>query len=187
MTSFSAETLQVLEASGWREDRHVDTSEFERILMTAGYDDCQAACAFLKRYGDLEVDTGVGENWLDTRLSPILEIMKQVPVSHFSDVVGRALYFIGSCEYDFSSLLMDSSGRVYRHMNYIKSDVFGTDLFLIAASGEEAMEKIVQEDQTGVNIRGEWVANSYGLDYLQGGLQADRTIGADGTVNPNKS
>ena len=65
-------------------------------------------------------------------------------------------------------------------MNYIKADVFGDDLFLIAASGEEAMEKIVQEDLMRVDIKGKWIANSNGPEYLQGGLRADRMIQTDG-------
>ena len=187
MTNLSSETRRVLEAYGWQEDRHVDTSEYERVLLAAGYEDCKAACDFLQRYGDLEVNMGLDENWLDTRLNCLQEIMQKVPVSFFSDIVGKTLYFIGLCQFDFMVLLMDSSGRVYRFLEMVKPDVFGIDLFLIAASGEEAIEKIVQEFLTEANIKGEWIANSWGPDYLAGGIRAERTLKNDDRVSPKSS
>ena len=187
MTRFSPETQRVLEANGWREDRHIDTSEYERVLITAGHNDCKAACEFLQRYGDLELpaDAKSYETYLNTLLSEIMKIMKTIPVSLFSQVVGRTLYYIGTCYYDFMTLLMDSSGRVYRFLGTITpgGDIGGTDLFLIAASGEEAIEKLIRERQTDVDIQGEWIANGEWTAIHDGTIRFAFT----GKVNPNYS
>jgi|SRR5579871_6717679 len=182
MTPFSPETRRALEAHGWREDRHIDTSEYKRLLLAVGYDDCKAACDFLQHYGDLEVYTnGVWGSYLDTRLSPILAIMNQSPVSVFSDLVGRTLYYVGTYIAELSSLLMDSSGRVYHTVGGHTMSMDGIDLFLFAACGEEAIEKIVQEYLTEACITGEWVAN------LWRAARYDGTIQDASRVNPNYS
>lgn len=183
MICFSTETQQALKTSGWREDRHVDTSDYERALLAAGFTDCQAPCQFLQRFGDLtlQLDPPSDEAYLNTLLSEIEQTMQFVPVSLFSQEVGRTLYFIGSCFYDFHGLLMDSSGRVYSHLGYVKADVFGTSLFLIAASGEEAIELLVRQHETGIDIQGEWIANG------QWAALADGTIRVVSRVNPDYS
>ena len=182
MTPFSPETRQALETHGWREDRNIDTSKYERLLFATGNDDGQAACDFLKRYGDLEIyRTDICESYLDTRLRPILEIMNQSPMSVFSDLVGRPLYYVGTYIYELSSLLMDSSGRVYHTVGGHTMSMSGIDLFLFAASGEEAIEKIVQEYLTEACIKGEWVANLWRAACYNG------TIHDASRVNPNYS
>jgi hypothetical protein len=182
MTPFSPETWRALEAHGWREDRHIDTSEYERLLLAAGHEDCKAASDFLQRYGDLEVyPNDFWGSYLDTRLSPLLEIMNQSLVSVFSDLVGRPLYYIGSYIGDLSSLLMDSSGRVYHTVGGITNSMSGIDLFLFAASGEEAIEKIVRQYLTEERIKGEWVAN------LWRAARQDGTVHDASRVNPNYS
>src|SRR5690348_13876244 len=92
MTHFSPEAQRVLETNGWREDRRIDTSEYERALLAAGYDDCQPACDFLQHYGDLEVDAGVGDTCLNTLMSEIMKI-RLVPC-FFCQEAGRTLYII---------------------------------------------------------------------------------------------
>jgi hypothetical protein len=180
MARISLETQRALESHGWRAARRVDTAEYERILRTAGHVDFQAPSAFLQRYGDLslQLDPESEEAYLNTLMSEILRTMQAMPVSLFSEAVGRALYFIGSCVYDFYPLLMDSSGRVYRITGGAKPDVFGLDLIMIAASGDEAIEALVREHQTGRDIAGEWIANGewYAL--------ADGTIRSSSRVNP---
>ena len=183
MTHVCPETQRVLEACGWREDRHVDTANYERILRAAGYDDFQAACAFLQRFGDLslQLDLGSEEAYLNTLLSEILPTLPPTPVSPFSEALGRTLYYIGSCVYAFYPLLMDSSGRVYRITGGAKPDVYGLDLMLIAASGEEAIAALVEEHQTGRNMAGEWIANG------EWAALADGTIRSRSQVNPHYS
>ncbi len=182
MRVFSPETQRALEAHGWREDRHIDASEYERLLLVAGYDDCKAACDFLQRYGDLEIYSNGGwGSYLDTCLSPLLEIMRKYPVSFFSNLLGRPFYYIGNYIYEMSSLLMDSSGWVYHTEGGITMSLDGIDLFLFAACGEEAIDKIVQEYRTEERIKGEWVAN------LWQAARQDGTIHDASRVNPNYS
>lgn len=160
MHHFSPETQQALKASGWHEDRHVDTSDYERALLAAGSTAGQAACQFLQRYGDLEV-VGNEDHFSYTYCLNTCQsvILKSFVVSYFSPRVGRTLYCIGKCYFDFMYLLMDDAGRVYRHDEMTSHNFGGIDLSLIAASGEEAIEKLILEAQTGVSIEGEWIAH----------------------------
>ena len=160
MTHFPLEIQRVLAANGWQEDRHMDTSEYERALLAAGYAVCKPVCDFLQRYGDLEVVASEEYASCDTCLNTCLsEIMKTRLVSGFSKEVGRPLYCIGKCSFDFMYLLMDDAGRVYRHLELTSQNFGGIDLYLIAASGEEAIEKLILESLSGVDIPRERVAH----------------------------
>src|SRR5258708_7424144 len=110
MPKFSPETRLLLKASGWTEDWRVDVTEYEHALVSAGHEDCRSACDFLERYGNLglEVNDVGGDTCLNTKMS---EIMESGLVSSFSTEAARHLYVIGSCYFDFMSLLMDSAGR----------------------------------------------------------------------------
>lgn len=177
MANFSLETQRVLEANGWREDRHIDTSEYERALRAAGYEVCKPVCDFLQHYGDLNVVAKVEyDPWYNCLNTCLSEIMETDLVSYFSQGMSRTLYIIGKCDMDFRVLLMDSAGRVYRPR---EGQGYSMDLFLIAASGEEAIETLVREEQTGVDFPGEWIAN------WEGAALADGTIRFVCRVNPD--
>lgn len=153
---FSPETKQALEDSGWYEGRRIDISEYEIALAEGGYKDGQAACDFLRCYGGLEVDPGLGDTYINTSLPAILKY----PVSlWWMPLAGRNLYSIGECVFEFMTLLMDSEGRVYRYINPSSQNVSGYDLLRIADSGEEAIEKLVQEANTEGDMPGECIAH----------------------------
>lgn len=158
MTPFSPETQRMLLEHGWQEDRQVDVAAYEAALRAAGHDDCQAPCEFLRRYGDLEI--GHRGDVFDTDMSRIMRMMERWPVSGWSEAAGRTLYVIGICRFDFMILLMDASGRVYRHMEMTSHNDRGIDLYRIAATGEEAIEAMVREYESGEDIKGEFIAHA---------------------------
>ena len=156
MTEFSTEARQLLIASGWSEDRRIDISAYERALAAGGYESCAAVSEFLRRYGDLEIATMIDDIGFNTLFSGILT---RELVSRFSQDVGMALYTIGECCFEMMDMLMDSSGRVYRYMRMSPQNFGGVDLYRIADTAEEALEKLIVDDTTEEGVKGEWMAH----------------------------
>lgn len=153
--AFSPETKQALIACGWYEGRQIDLSAYERAVAEAGHTDGQAARAFLRCYGDLEIDPDDFDVYIDTSLS----VPTSHPVSAFwASVFDRNLYTIGTCAYDFMTLLMDPSGRVYRFWGGMHH-AGRFDLERITDSGEEAIEWLCNEGRLHKQLTGEIVAS----------------------------
>lgn len=55
MVMFSAATIALLQRAGWRDDRQVDTSEYEKRLKSEGYPFHAVVLDFLERFGGLLV------------------------------------------------------------------------------------------------------------------------------------
>jgi len=136
---FSERTLTLLRQAGWREDRAVDTSGYEKALRQEGYPVHPAVVEFLRQFGGIRVvypakgdakikdefhfdATKAAENWFPAT------------VDQFSQRTGAALCVIGEASRGNSLLLMDPSGGVYS----------GVDQWLVkvADSGIEAIEAL---------------------------------------------
>src|SRR3569833_1400667 len=140
---FSDVTKEALAKAGWTPDRQVDISAYERRSRETGGDDGKAACDFLRRYGDLEVEIlDLGESCVNTKLAPLLQMQA---ISEPVDQIEKTLFHIGRCNFEFEYLLMDSTGAVYRHMEMTSQNFGGIDLIKFADSGEQAIEKLVHE------------------------------------------
>jgi hypothetical protein len=153
---FSTEVERLMIASGWREDRYIDISEYERAVISSGNELCAPVCEFLRRYGDLEIETVIGDSGLNTLIS---DVIGRRPVSHLSPNLNLTLYSIGVCWCENVDLHMDISGRVYRHMQMTSQNIDGIDLYRIAASGEEALELLIMEEVFDLTLHGEWITH----------------------------
>ena len=107
--------------------------------------------------------------------------MKLFRVSLFSYEVGRTLYFIGSCYLTLGTLMHQLFWQGLSPYGRQFTQYWWDDLFLIAASGEEVIEKLLWEDQTEVDIEGEWIANGQWAAFQDG------TILVVSSVNPTYS
>lgn len=154
---FSDTTLDALSKAGWTPGRQIDIDAYERIAVDAGGPDSALARAFLQQFGNLEIiDVDRDDVYVNTVLQ---ELITGDVVHRDVEMLRRRLFYVGRCVYDLELLLMDSAGAVYRHDPMTSRNFGGINLIKFAVSGEDAIEKLVQECVTGVDAAGEVVAH----------------------------
>jgi len=154
---FSDVTVDALTKAGWTPSRQIDIADYHRLATEAGGPSALAACAFLQQFGNLEIIDGDGDDVYVNTLLP--EITRGDIVHRDVETLQSRLFYIGRCVYEFEWLLMDSDGAVYRHMEMTPQNFGGINLIKFAVSGEDAIEKLLQESRTGVDAVGEVVAH----------------------------
>ncbi|MFJ8045450.1 SUKH-3 domain-containing protein [Kitasatospora sp. NPDC096147] len=116
------EVTEVLEASGWRPGRRVDTSRWRSAFEAVGLGMHDAADAFLGEFGGLTVDIGgPGVNRARTpfELDPELAWGEEDRFAEWSEVIGRHLYPIGELDHGRFFLGIDDLGVIWLVANWI--------------------------------------------------------------------
>ncbi|MBD0735738.1 SUKH-3 domain-containing protein [Streptomyces sp. CBMA29] len=139
-TRWSAETDWALRRCGWRPDRTVPTTDWERRLREDDADFVMhdAARRFLGEFGGLEIDQrGPGRTAARSpfRLDPLAALHESEIFDDLSEQAGERLYPLGAVDGGVGYLSMAPTGAVYLGMD---------DAGLLAGSGDKALNKLIE-------------------------------------------
>ena len=138
MYSFSKQTLDLLYEAGWKEDRHFDTTEYERLLKTHGHPVFPVVHDFLQSFGGLKIHhphlyvEGVWEE-MDLSISEYTAEVRIYNASDLAEDIGTPVCLIGNFYNRMMCLFMSASGYVYGDSDYY---------FQVGTSGPDAIEAI---------------------------------------------
>ncbi len=146
-TALSDVSRQCLLEAGWYPGRNIDIQSFIQALEQAGYSVPVSVRSFLAEFGGIRmsftytqyVETKAGGR--DVRLNkhidfdPINAADNIIPekLQYFTSLIRQGLCVIG--EYQDTTLLMDTAGRVY--------SAFGWDLYCCGETSWHAIETMV--------------------------------------------
>ncbi len=140
MPRFSKDTEALLIKAGWREERKIDTTVYERALIEEGFEIPNCVIALLQEFGGLRIvhpHAKVPEETDDF----IFEMVKATFISrngwvkeNYSHRVGKKLCRVGEACDAHMILAMSSDGEVFA----------GFDSFLcyVGSSGDDAIESL---------------------------------------------
>lgn len=137
--SFSKQTTECLNRSGWHPNRTFDATTFVEALNAAGFVVHEAAAHFLTEYGGLFIKyphAKVAGMKDEMHFDPLIVITHITPaaVNAYAKVLGRKLTPIGEAARGYLTLMMDDEGKVYASYD----DFFA----VVGSSGGDAIESL---------------------------------------------
>ncbi len=139
---------QLLEA-GWFPGRHIDIQPFLHTLEQEGYDVPASVHSFLAEFGGIRLNFSYIE-YVETKLGGRDVLFKEHidfnPIHAADNIIPEKLHFFTSLvrqrlcvigEYQDTTLLMDTTGRVY--------SAFGWDLYQCGETGARAIETMLEK------------------------------------------
>lgn len=111
-------TLEYLKASGWREDRKIDSTMYIKALKEDGYEINEVVESFLSNYGGLEVShphhsepTDMDKFHFNAKLAT--ESCFPEVVEEYMERIGEKLVVVGRCSTEHMVVMISHSGRMY--------------------------------------------------------------------------
>jgi hypothetical protein len=124
MSGWPPEAREVLEASGWRPGRKVDTGRWRSMFETVGLAMHDAAEAFLQEFGGLTVNvSGPGISCARTpfELDPELAWGEDDRFAGWGESIGHRLFPLGELDHGRFFLGIDEVGVIYLVETWVAS------------------------------------------------------------------
>ncbi|MET8783940.1 SUKH-3 domain-containing protein [Streptomyces sp. NPDC004589] len=124
MSSWSPETGEVLEASGWTPGRKVSTDHWRSMFEAAGLAMHDAAEVFLQEFGGLTVNvSGPGISCARTpfELDPELAWGEDDRFAEWGESIGHRLFPLGELDHGRFFLAIDEVGVIYLVETWVAS------------------------------------------------------------------
>lgn len=147
MAQFSEKTKHLLEQAGWTEGRVIDPIPYVEALKIKGFIVFAPVLEFLRQFGGLKilysmyVDVGdyrVTSDYILHFDTTDIYATSLRSVEHDASLIKTSLCLIGEADDYFTSLMMDSLGRVYASTE--------EHIYLIGETGEAAIESFLSDD-----------------------------------------
>jgi len=140
MRKFSPETEVLLRKAGWKENRVIDTTRYEKILLEEGFEVTDCVIKFLKEFGGLIIRhphakvSGTEDYFHLDAAKAARRVDPNWVREDYSQRVGKKLCVIGDAFNEYMVLSMSADGEVFAGFDDI--------LVYVGSSGEEAIEAI---------------------------------------------
>lgn len=151
MSTVSRIVARIMNQAGWFNGRHIDTSEYEKMLRSEGYHVFPAVTEFLSQFGGLyfenpDAQPPAPEDWhFDVKAA----VKHAFPTNLYlyGRRLGDEVCLIGEASRDHLVLMMDGSGRVFGGYDQVLLYIGSSGLDSIIALCEGRQLTPLKEDE----------------------------------------